>query len=37
MVESLVIVGILAAVSLLTAAFGADSRDGDDWISHRSL
>ncbi|MEA2498945.1 MAG: hypothetical protein QOH26_1350 [Actinomycetota bacterium] len=36
MVESLIIVGILAAVSLLTAAFGVDTRDGDDWISHKS-
>ena len=36
MVESLVIVGILAAVALLTQIFGVDTRDGDDWFTHNA-
>jgi hypothetical protein len=36
MVESLVIIGILAVVALLTQIYGVDTRDGDDWFTHRA-
>ncbi len=27
----------VAVFALLTALFGADSRDGNDWVTHRPL
>jgi hypothetical protein len=34
MVESLAFFGSLVLIILLNAVFGADSRDGDDWVKH---
>jgi hypothetical protein len=36
-VEILVIAAALALLDSLAAGLGTDSRDGDDWIQHRSV
>jgi hypothetical protein len=36
-VEFLVIAAALGLLDSLAAGLGADSRDGDDWIQHRSV
>jgi len=36
-VEFLVIAAALALLDSLAAGLGTDSRDGDDWIQHRSV
>ena len=35
MMELVLIVALLGVFALAAAAFGTDSRDGDDWIIHR--
>ncbi|MEA2460744.1 MAG: hypothetical protein QOH90_921 [Actinomycetota bacterium] len=37
MLESLIILGILAALAVLVMAFGADTRDADDWVTHTKI
>ncbi len=36
-VELIVFLVLLIGLGLLGAAFGADSRDGDDWSTHRAI
>jgi hypothetical protein len=36
-VEFLLIAAALGLLDSLAAGLGADSRDGDDWIQHRSV
>ena len=33
----LVFLAVLIAIEASVVAFGADSRDGDDWLNHRTL
>ena len=34
--EAILIIAIVGLIVAAAAAFGVDSRDGDDWIIHRS-
>jgi hypothetical protein len=36
-VEALLVFALVIAFALVGARFGADSRDGDDWMIHRSV
>jgi len=36
-VEFLVIAAAVGLLDSLAAGLGADTRDGDDWIQHRSI
>jgi hypothetical protein len=33
--ELAVVVLVIAIADLMVVAFGADSRDGNDWVNHR--
>lgn len=33
--EAILIITVIALFVALTASLGVDSRDGDDWITHR--
>ena len=35
-VEILVILGILSGLALLSQIFGVDTRDANDWFTHRA-
>jgi hypothetical protein len=38
MIVSLIIFAVaVAALLVLSARFGVDSRDGDDWLNHRPI
>jgi hypothetical protein len=36
-VELILIVAVFALVAALAAGFGADTRDGNDWVIHRPI
>ena len=35
MLEVILILGVLALLAVTAMVFGADSRDGNDWVTHR--
>ncbi len=35
--EAVVILGAIVLLNVLAFLYGADTRDGDDWVKHRPL
>jgi hypothetical protein len=35
--ESLIVLGLLLALNIFALIYGRDSRDGNDWVNHRSV
>lgn len=35
--EAVLILGLIVLLDVLAAVFGADTRDGDDWVTHRPV